>query len=135
MLQYRRDCQLASIQSVAPLRAVEVTPIGVAEVAEMEHSVATFAAAPDGGLILTASALSLLHRDFTIGLAARYKLPAIYGTMPPMIRRSPVVWYAMGQTCSTGPGVRPATSIASSRARGRPIFLFKRPPNTSLSST
>ena len=45
---------------------------------ELERSVAAFARAPNGGLILTASAFSAVHRDLIIALAARYKLPATY---------------------------------------------------------
>ena len=33
---------------------------------------------PNGGLILTASALASTHRDLIIALAAKYKLPAVY---------------------------------------------------------
>ena len=41
-------------------------------------SVAAFARSGHGGLILTASALSAVHRDLIITLAARHKLPAVY---------------------------------------------------------
>src|SRR3954469_17667444 len=34
--------------------------------------------APNGGLIVTASAAAALHRDLIITLAARHKLPAVY---------------------------------------------------------
>ena len=57
---------------------VDVIPISVADAAEIERSIATFAESPNGGLILTASALSIEHRDLVIALAARYKLPAVY---------------------------------------------------------
>jgi putative tryptophan/tyrosine transport system substrate-binding protein len=40
--------------------------------------VAEFARGPTGGLILTASAASIQHRELTIALAARHKLPAVY---------------------------------------------------------
>jgi putative ABC transport system substrate-binding protein len=40
--------------------------------------VAAFARAPNGGLIVTASALAIAHRDLIVTLAARYKLPAVY---------------------------------------------------------
>jgi putative tryptophan/tyrosine transport system substrate-binding protein len=36
-----------------------------------------FAQSANGGLILTASALSSVHRDLIITLAARHKLPAV----------------------------------------------------------
>jgi putative tryptophan/tyrosine transport system substrate-binding protein len=70
--------QFAIIQSVAPSLGVDVIPFGVANATEIERSVATFASSPNGGLILTASTLSVTHSDLVIALAARYKLPAIY---------------------------------------------------------
>ena len=70
--------QFAVIQSVAPSVGVEVTPINISNAAEIESEVAAFGGSANGGLISTASALSLLHRDLIIELAARYKLPAIY---------------------------------------------------------
>jgi putative tryptophan/tyrosine transport system substrate-binding protein len=56
---------------------VDVIPFGVADAAEIERSIATFADSPNGGLILTASALTIKHRNLIMALAARYKLPAI----------------------------------------------------------
>jgi len=72
--------QFAIIQSVSPSLGVDVIPIpiSVVDAAEIERSIATFADSPNGGLILTASALSINHRDLVIALAARYKLPAVY---------------------------------------------------------
>jgi len=45
---------------------------------EIEGAVEAFAHSPNGGLIVTSSALSVLHRDLIIALAARHKLPAVY---------------------------------------------------------
>jgi putative tryptophan/tyrosine transport system substrate-binding protein len=71
--------QFAVIQSVARSVGIDVRPINLLrDPAEIENSVATFARTPNGGLILTASALSGVHRDLIISLAARYKLPATY---------------------------------------------------------
>ncbi len=70
--------QFAVIQSVAPSVGVDVSPINVRNAAEIERAVTAFARSSNGGLILTASALSALHRDLIIALAARYKLPAVY---------------------------------------------------------
>ena len=50
----------------------------MSDAAEIERDVEAFAGSANGGLILTASALSALHRDLIITLAARYKLPAVY---------------------------------------------------------
>jgi putative ABC transport system substrate-binding protein len=70
--------QFAVIQSVAPSLGVEAIPINLRESAEIERSVAAFARKPNGGLIVTASALATVHRDLIVALAARHKLPAIY---------------------------------------------------------
>jgi putative ABC transport system substrate-binding protein len=70
--------QFAIIQSVAPLVGVDVIPVNLGDAAEIEREVAAFAQSPNGGLILTASALSAVHRDLIITLAARHKLPAVY---------------------------------------------------------
>ena len=55
--------QFAVIQSVAPSVGVEVTPIKISNAAEIESEVAAFGGSANGGLISTASALLLLHRD------------------------------------------------------------------------
>jgi putative ABC transport system substrate-binding protein len=68
----------AAIQSVAPAMRVEVSPLSVQDPAEMEKDVAAFARSPNGGLIVTGSALAVIHRDAIVTLAARYKLPAVY---------------------------------------------------------
>jgi putative ABC transport system substrate-binding protein len=70
--------QFAVIQSVAPSVGVEVIPINLGDVAEIKREVAAFAQSANGGLISTASALSTVHRDLIIALAAQHKLPAVY---------------------------------------------------------
>ena len=70
--------QFAVIQSVAPSLGVEVSPINVRDPAEIERAVAEFARSPNGGLIVTASALAVVHRNLIVEVAARHKLPAVY---------------------------------------------------------
>jgi putative ABC transport system substrate-binding protein len=70
--------QFAVIQSVAPSVGVEVIPINLGDAAEIKREVAAFAQSANGGLISTASALSAVHRDLIIALAAQHKLPAVY---------------------------------------------------------
>ena len=70
--------QFAVIQSVAPSVGMEVSTINVRDAAEIERAIAAFARTADGGLIVTASALSVVHRDLIVKLAARHKLPAVY---------------------------------------------------------
>ncbi len=70
--------QFAVIQSVAPSIGVDVSPINITDAAEIERAVAAFAHSANSGLISTASALSAVHRDLIITLAAQHKLPAVY---------------------------------------------------------
>ena len=72
--------QFGIIQAVAPSLRVEVTPVNMRDAPEIESAIAAFARSPNGGLILTASALAVVHSDLIITLAARHKLPAVYVT-------------------------------------------------------
>jgi len=63
---------------VAPSFGVELWPIDMRKADEIERAVAAFARSSNGGMIVTASALSVLHRELIIALAARHKLPAVY---------------------------------------------------------
>src|SRR5262249_60820328 len=47
--------------------------------AEIEQAVTAFARSPNGGLIATRTTGAIVHRDLIIKLAARYRLPAVYG--------------------------------------------------------
>ena len=70
--------QFGAIQSAAPSLGVEVTPINLRDVADIERAVTAFSRSANGGLIVTASSLSVIHRDLIIMQAAQHKLPAIY---------------------------------------------------------
>jgi putative ABC transport system substrate-binding protein len=70
--------QFGAIQSAAPSLGMEVTPVNVRDASEIERAVATFARSSNGGLIVTGSALAVVHRNLIITLAARHKLPAVY---------------------------------------------------------
>jgi putative ABC transport system substrate-binding protein len=70
--------QFAVIQSVAPALGVEVRGITVRDAAEIQRAVAAFANVPNGGMIVTASALALVHREPIVAAAAQHKLPTIY---------------------------------------------------------
>jgi putative tryptophan/tyrosine transport system substrate-binding protein len=70
--------QFAVIQSVASSVRIEVSPVSIREPTEIEQAIATFASSPNGGMVLTASALSSVHHNLIISLAARYKLPTVY---------------------------------------------------------
>jgi putative ABC transport system substrate-binding protein len=70
--------QFAIIQSVAPSLGMDVSAINGRNATEIERAITAFGRSPNGGLILTASALAVVHRDLIIALAARHKLPAVY---------------------------------------------------------
>ena len=70
--------QFGAIQAVAPSLGMEVSPVNVRDAAEIERAIAAFARSSNGGLIVTASALAIVHRDLIVTLAARHKLPAVY---------------------------------------------------------
>ena len=74
--------QWGAISSAAPSLGVEVSPVNVRDAPEIERGVAAFARSGNGGLIVTGSPLSLVHRDLIITLAARYKLPTVYFQRP-----------------------------------------------------
>ena len=79
---------------------------------------------------MTSGAGAIAHRDLIITQAAHRKLPAVYWER---------FFAAAGGLVSYGPdisrptiGARPAMSIASSRARGRPTCRCRRRPSIEL---
>jgi putative ABC transport system substrate-binding protein len=71
--------QFGAIQAAAQSLGVEMNPIGIRDAGEIERAVAAFARSTNGGLIVTPGASDSVHRDLIIALAARHKLPAVYG--------------------------------------------------------
>jgi putative tryptophan/tyrosine transport system substrate-binding protein len=70
--------QFGVLQAVALSLRVEVSPINTRDAGEMERAIAAFAGSPNGGLVVTASLMTLSHHHLIITLAARHKLPAVY---------------------------------------------------------
>jgi ABC-type uncharacterized transport system substrate-binding protein len=70
--------QFGAVQAVAPSLGVELSPVDVRGVGEIERAVTAFARSGNGGLIVTGSALALVHQDPIISLANRHRLPAVY---------------------------------------------------------
>jgi len=70
--------QFTIIQSVATPAGIDVRPVKFRDTSEIERTITAFARSQNVGLIVTASALSTVHRDLIISLAARHKLPAVY---------------------------------------------------------
>ncbi|HKH02112.1 MAG TPA: ABC transporter substrate-binding protein, partial [Bradyrhizobium sp.] len=70
--------QLGAIQAVAPSFGVELNPVDVRDPSEIERAISAFARVANGGLIVTGSGLTNVHRELIITLAARHRLPAVY---------------------------------------------------------
>jgi len=70
--------QFGAIQAVAPSLGIDVAPLNVRDAAEIERAITAFARREGGGLIITGSALTVVHRRLIIDLAARHRLPAVY---------------------------------------------------------
>jgi len=70
--------QFAVIQAMAPAQSLEVTAINASDEQEIKRGIEASARAPNGGLIVTASASNLGNRKLIVALAARHRLPAIY---------------------------------------------------------
>jgi putative tryptophan/tyrosine transport system substrate-binding protein len=70
--------QFGAIQAAASSFGVELSPVGMRDVGEIESSINAFARGANDGLIVTASTLATLHRELIIALASRHRLPAVY---------------------------------------------------------
>jgi ABC-type uncharacterized transport system substrate-binding protein len=70
--------QWGAIQSVSPSVAIEVSPVNLVDAGEIDRGLTAFARSPNGGVIVTGSALAVVHRDLIIALTARLRLPAVY---------------------------------------------------------
>ncbi len=71
--------QFAAVQAAAPSLGVELSPVDARDAPEIERAVTAFARSGNGGLIVTASPVATRHRDLIATLAARHRLPAVYG--------------------------------------------------------
>jgi putative tryptophan/tyrosine transport system substrate-binding protein len=69
--------QFGAVRSVAQSLGIELTPVNVRDTNEIERTVADFARAGNGGLIVTPGGAAA-RRGLIISLAAHYKLPSVY---------------------------------------------------------
>jgi len=70
--------QFAAIQAVAPFLKVDLTPVGIGDLNEIERDIAKFAQGTNGGLIVLPGAQAVVQRELIITMAARHRLPAIF---------------------------------------------------------
>ena len=72
------SAQFGAIQAVAPFLGLDVSPVDGREAPEIERALAAFVRELNGGLVVTLSTLTIVHRELIIALAARHRLPAVY---------------------------------------------------------
>jgi putative tryptophan/tyrosine transport system substrate-binding protein len=70
--------QFSAAQTVAPSLGMELRPVDTRDAGEIERTITAFAQGSNGGLLVTGSSSSTLHRNLIITLAARHRLPAVY---------------------------------------------------------
>src|SRR5262249_23911469 len=70
--------QSGASQALAPSVGVEVKPVNISDAAELDHAVEAFARSANGGHLVTASRLAVVHRALTPTLAAGQPLPAVF---------------------------------------------------------
>jgi putative tryptophan/tyrosine transport system substrate-binding protein len=71
---YRNQLEFA-----APRLGVQTKVATAVNGTEIERTIETFAHTTSGGLVLPPDQFNILHRDLIIALAAKQRLPAIYG--------------------------------------------------------
>jgi putative ABC transport system substrate-binding protein len=72
------DYFLRAAEPIASSLAIELVPTPVETAAEIERAIESFARGPNGGLFVPPNNTTYAHRDLTIALAARHRLPAVY---------------------------------------------------------
>jgi putative tryptophan/tyrosine transport system substrate-binding protein len=116
--------QFAAVQTVAPSLGVNLTPVDARDAFEIARAVKAFARSGNCGLIVTASAAALRHRDLIVTLAARHRLPAVYTSGP---------YVAAGGLISYGPDLldqyrRAAGYVDRILKGGKPADLLVQAP-------
>jgi putative ABC transport system substrate-binding protein len=70
--------QFGAMQSIAPLRGMQLSPIDASDPGQIERGIAAFAREPNGGIVVPAGAWPAAYREVIVTLAARHRLPAVY---------------------------------------------------------
>jgi putative ABC transport system substrate-binding protein len=65
-------------QSVAPSFKIELHPIDVRDLGEIERAITALAHSSNGGLVVVGGGPAIVHRERIIALAAAHKLPGVY---------------------------------------------------------
>jgi putative ABC transport system substrate-binding protein len=70
--------QFGALQGAAPSFGVELFPVGIGNVGEIERGLETLGRMPNGGVVVPAGAPGAVYREPIIRMAARLRLPAVY---------------------------------------------------------
>lgn len=70
---------LRTAESTAPSLNVKLIALPVHDASEIAASIATFASESNGGLAVGSHAVTYSNRDLLIGLAAKHRLPTVFG--------------------------------------------------------
>jgi putative ABC transport system substrate-binding protein len=117
--------QFAVTQSVAGSLGADIVPIGTRDAGEIESGIAKLARSAQGGLIATFGAAVNGHRDLILGLAARYRLPAVYANRA-FVEHGGLICYGSDTVAST----RRAAGYVDRILKGeRPADLPVQAPN------
>jgi putative ABC transport system substrate-binding protein len=57
---------------------LNVSPVDARDAGEIERAITAFAGEANGGVVVTTSTATIVHRERIITLAARHRLPAVY---------------------------------------------------------
>jgi ABC-type uncharacterized transport system substrate-binding protein len=72
------SAQFGAIQAVSPFLGLNVSPVDAREASEIERAITAFAGEANGGVVVTTSTATIVHRERIITLAARHRLPTVY---------------------------------------------------------
>ena len=74
------DYFLHAAKTLAPSLGIELVPSRVGNAADIERAIESLARLPHSGLVLPPDSTTTSHRNLIIALAARHRLPAVYGS-------------------------------------------------------
>jgi putative ABC transport system substrate-binding protein len=72
------DFYLKPMQDLASTFGIEIFPAPLSDVAAITPTIASYAAAPVGGLVVTPDSFTVSHRAIIATAAAQYRVPAVY---------------------------------------------------------
>ena len=69
---------LAAVEAAGRSLRVQVVSAPTSEAIDFERAINSFAAVPNGGLVVLPTVVTSIHRELIVALAARHRLPAVY---------------------------------------------------------